>query len=580
MKIGPIAKFNKILCSLFIISLFVINFNLPKAAATGATLSISPATKRVNVGATITATLNVSPGSLPINAAEATITYSSSCLEFQSVSTTGSIFTFWTAQPTGGTASTTFGGGLADPGYSGTLGKILTLTFKAKRAGTATLTISGARVLANDGVGTDIYSSATGATYTVSGTATTTRRTTTTTTTLPTLKSTTHPNQDAWYNKRTVTLSWSGGTGATGYGYSFNQTPEADPSTSTYGNITSKTYEKVADGTWYFHLKAKTSSGYLTTVHYQIQIDTVAPEEFTVNVHQESGLINPRPSVTFETTDALSDIDKYEAKIDNGDAFTINSGDLLPVQHPGHHSITIKAYDKAGNIRESTATYRVQGIYPPTVIAMEKLVGILDPVCFEGYAEEGDRVYAYLDDKESSNFLVKDALLSNSGLANKLSPPSGSQVAWSFCYNKMLLPGDHTFRFNRIDQSGAESELTSAIKIKVEAGTVKLAGRTIPMMWIIFATSGLLFLAIILILFLLRKIRILINRGRDKFVSIASWLKNSARFSARIENDIDKVIPDRDISKEEAEEIKDKLKQDVVEEEKRFDNIVEEENTD
>jgi len=47
-------------------------------------------------------------------------------------------------------------GGLPNPGFSGSNGQIISIVFVAKKAGTASVVMSDASVLANDGLGTDV----------------------------------------------------------------------------------------------------------------------------------------------------------------------------------------------------------------------------------------------------------------------------------------------------------------------------------------------------------------------------------------------------------------------------------------
>ena len=136
-------------------------------AGGSASVLISTASGNYSVGSTVTASVYVNTGGVPINAVEGTVNYSSEYLEFQSVSTSDSIFAFWTRGPIGGGESTTFGGGLSYPGYTGSSGKILTITWKAKKEGSVSVNWSGVRVLANDGEGTNIYGAAYGANFTI-----------------------------------------------------------------------------------------------------------------------------------------------------------------------------------------------------------------------------------------------------------------------------------------------------------------------------------------------------------------------------------------------------------------------------
>jgi len=104
-----------------------------------------------------------------MNAAQATIIFPTDKLSVISVSTKYSIFSLMVENPTfsntGGSAG--FSGIVLNPGYTGKNGRLVTVNFAAKALGKATVTISGAQVLANDGVGTNILTGKGSATITI-----------------------------------------------------------------------------------------------------------------------------------------------------------------------------------------------------------------------------------------------------------------------------------------------------------------------------------------------------------------------------------------------------------------------------
>lgn len=575
-------KIRKVALSIFLILIVfnIFNFSIPqKVSAASASIFLSPASGTYKAGATVTTSIYVNSGGVSINAVEATVNYSPDYLRYVSFSTIGSIFSFWTLQPSATSTFTTFGGGLADPGYTGSSGKILTITWKAVKAGSAAVSVSGARVLANDGEGTNIFGSSGSARYTISDSSSPTPSPKTPAPpagpSVPTLKSTSHTDQNAWSTKKNVSFSWTPGRDNTGYYYSFNKVAQAEPSIDKPTTETKKTYENVEDGIWYFHLKAKTAKSVVSTVHFKVQIDTAPPKEFTVSMKQTGGLTNPKPIASFDIADDTSGIKKIEAKVDNDAFFAIKSGDALPFQHPGSHTIIIKAYDNAGNQREGTATFRVQGINPPIVSLKKTFYSLLDPICFTGYAAAGDTVYISLDDKEAGKFIVNDNLLKNKSLIDK-SPSGEIDTAWQYCYRSVIMPGNHVFRFSRINKDTVESEPTAKFIIKIEAATIKLRGYIFPMIWVLFLAAGLLFVAFLIILALLIKIRRLAVKNKDKFIPLVKWFKNTARFTTKVEGEIEKIIPERELTKKEVEEVKDELKKDIEKIEKEFDKEVEE----
>jgi hypothetical protein len=94
------------------------------------------------------------------NAVSASILYSSDFLTLVSISKSGSIITIWAEEPSYTQSNAQFEGVILNPGWSGTQGTVVTLTFIAKKTGNARISFISSSVLANDGKGTEIRKSA------------------------------------------------------------------------------------------------------------------------------------------------------------------------------------------------------------------------------------------------------------------------------------------------------------------------------------------------------------------------------------------------------------------------------------
>lgn len=123
-----------------------------------ATLSFSPSLKTVNAGDTFSVNVVVDSSDQEMNAASGVVTFPTDILEAKSVSKLGSIISLWVKEPTFSNSEgiVTFEGILLGPGYKGAQGKILTIAFKAKKTGQASIAYTNASILANDGSGTNI----------------------------------------------------------------------------------------------------------------------------------------------------------------------------------------------------------------------------------------------------------------------------------------------------------------------------------------------------------------------------------------------------------------------------------------
>src|SRR3989344_3321439 len=209
MKEGGIHKIF-LFFSLFIFSFFGVR------AADAATLYFSPSSGNFSVGNVFTVNVLVNTENADINNAETTVNFPSGLLEIISISKSGSIFSLWVDEPTfsNSVGTLSFNGGLPTPGFKGTVGKIISATFRVKRAGSASLVFSSAAVRANDGYGTDVFSSGAQASFNLIGeerpTAAPAEKALPTTVSIPkpAIKSTTHPDENKWYSNNDPFFEW------------------------------------------------------------------------------------------------------------------------------------------------------------------------------------------------------------------------------------------------------------------------------------------------------------------------------------------------------------------------------------
>lgn len=136
--------------------------------ASAATMSFG-GSRTFDVGDTFAIPVQVSTAAgESMNAVAATVRFPQAKLRVVSVADNG-IIDLWAEKPAYSNAegTVTFQGIAYNPGFAGTNGRVLTVTFRALAAGEATLSFSNASVLANDGNGTEILTSSRAATLTV-----------------------------------------------------------------------------------------------------------------------------------------------------------------------------------------------------------------------------------------------------------------------------------------------------------------------------------------------------------------------------------------------------------------------------
>jgi hypothetical protein len=359
---------------------FVFSFFVFPSFAHAASLYLSPSTGSYSAGATFTVGVYVSTTEAA-NAVSGSLSFSTANLEVSSLSTSGSIMSLWVQEPSysNSAGSVNFEGVILNPGYTGTSGKVATITFKTKGSGTAAVSMPTGSVLANDGLGTNILSSRGSGSYTIGTAGEPPKEETPAPITAPpgapSISSKTHPNPDGWYANSNPEFTWGLPRGVTGVNVLANQSAGTDPGTQSDGVMSRYTYTDVEDGTWYFHIRLQNEKGWGPVAHFKFQIDTVAPTPFTVSL-PDGGLIKAdAPTIRFETlsSDALSGISGYVFKVDGTEVARVEASKIteggtftLPNEASGEKTLVVEAFDQAGNkVETAPLPYTLQATEEP-----------------------------------------------------------------------------------------------------------------------------------------------------------------------------------------------------------------------
>jgi len=472
---------------LLVLLLFGLFFLAHPAQASAATMYFSPTAGTKYVGSSFTVAVLVDTGGTAANSFQADVRFPSDKLEVSSISTGGSVCTLFPFQPSYGTGTAQIQCGLPSPGYNGSGGKLGTITFTAKLSGTATVSLApSSQILANDGQGTNITSSLGNATFTIANPPTS----------VPTVTSTTHPSEAGWYKGTTVTLNWTGGY--SGYSYEFNQSADANPDTSSEGAATSKTYDGVKEGVWYFSLRGLGSSGWSGVVHFRVQIDTTPPNPFTP-LTDPVGETDVRPLISFATTDALSGIDHYELKLDKGEFFRAENPYRPDRISSGERTFLVRALDKAGNYTDASVKIRVKEIASPTIVSPSGgLLKFLEKMIIQGTGPIDSSITVFLNDKVIGQEIVV-----------------GKDGKWSYTYDQILFPGGYKL-YAVVTKDGIDSRPSNEVNFTVDAAVVSLGPLTLPAGLVILILLVLLAVAVGLASYFFLKVgrRVYLTAGR------------------------------------------------------------------
>ena len=560
---------------LFIVWLVVVItislINIKPTQAAGASLYLYPNTGTFVVGSTFKVSIKVNSGGQNINAAEGSIHFDTDKLSVVSVSKGGSIFNLWTTEPKASGGSISFGGGIPQPGYTGSAGHIITITFKAKKVGTAQVSFTSGAVLANDGKGTNILASMGSGSYTISPKVEAPKSSTKTiikeergskidqNRLKPNITSPTHPDQQAWYKERNVKFEWELPEGVTGVSLAFNHDPEADPGPISDGLFSSKEYKDVEDGVWYFHLKFKDKLGWGAIAHYRVQIDNSPPLPFKIEYKQENK--GDWPVLFFKTDDEVSGILKYEIIIGsleekgyeaNPDNPSLKVSDL----EVGKHVALIKAIDKAGNVTVSTGEFVIDPIEAPVITDYPRELKSSDKFFISGTAVSNATINVYIQkdnkilkkttesDKNGNWFLINDAHLEN-----------GRYVAWA----------------EAINSNGLKSNFSKKISFLVTPPIFARIGSFVINYFTVFVS--LLFMIILIVILLVYLVGIVRRRLKKETIEVEKVLHNNlVSLKKAIEQEINNLskLKDEKEYKSEQTKAKKRLKKKIEMTEKKI----------
>ena len=320
-----------------------------------AKLFLSPMTGSFLAGSTFEVAILLDSDGASINAVKADLKFPVDKLQVVKPSAGSSFISIWIDQPNysnkEGTIS--FTGGIPD-GIVTSSGVVSTIVFRVINPGEAIIEFQpSSSILANDGKGTNLLYKLIGARYNIlpkppEG---------------PQVFSTTHPDENQWYNNTNPIVSWKKDEGVTDFSFILDSFPETVPDNIIESSFTTKAFQDLASGLWYFHIKALKGDAWSPPTHFLLRIDAIAPADFEPKIEFLTAALIGRAFVSFFTTDALSGLDHYEVAVIDRAEPPINSPVFIEAESPyqlprfisGSIRVMVRALDKAGNVREKSA---------------------------------------------------------------------------------------------------------------------------------------------------------------------------------------------------------------------------------
>jgi len=468
------------------------------AVASAANVYFSPSSGSYAVGSTHSLAVYVSSADQAINAASGVISFPSDKLEVVSLSKTGSIFSLWVQEPSFSNSAGTvnFEGIVLNPGFTGSSGKAITITFRAKAAGNVSLTFSSGSVLANDGQGTNILSSLGNAQFSLGGAAVPgapeaeTPPTVIGTPAAPQISSPTHPDPNKWYAVNDAKFTWPLSSGVTGARLLVGKIPNAIPTVTYIPAVNSRELPDLADGIWYFHVRLQNNAGWGGISHFRFQIDTEKPSNFDIKEIERKGPTDPRVKFVFDSRDETSGVDYYEVQIDDGSpqAWRDDGSGVFetPALGPGKHMLIAKVFDKAGNSLANSAEFTIEALKSPTIIDHPKTLASGEVLIVKGTTYPNAQVVIWLQKEkdEPQSQIVK-------------SDDGGN---FTFVAEEKLKDGIYKLWAEVIDMRGARSKPTEKTTIVVEQPTIlKIGTQAVTILTIVVPLVALIILLLALI---------------------------------------------------------------------------------
>ncbi len=330
-------------------------------------MSFSPSSGSYEVGSSFTVGVYAESTAVVLNALSGVIAYPQDLLDLVSISKNQSVISLWVQEPTFSNTSGTAGfeGIVLNPGFIGSNGKLITLTFKVKAKGVSVLTFSSGSMLANDGEGSEVPSSKGKGQFTLTEATATqieqlapavpTQEKTKLLPALPVIASESNP-AGAWSSKVDGDFIFTIPNDVDALRLLLDETPSSTPTVVYEPAITSKKIFDIKEGISYLHVQYRNIYGWGTILHYTVQIDTKSPTSLGV---EETAV----GTFKFTAQDNLSGIALYRVHIDGGESTSIKSDGAYIYSvletTTGQHTLTVEVFDQAGN---STSTSRLFSI--------------------------------------------------------------------------------------------------------------------------------------------------------------------------------------------------------------------------
>ncbi len=243
------------------------------------------------------------------------------------------------------------------PGFSGAVGILAELLIQPLGTKPISLEFTDeTRVLANDGLGTDVLRKVTNGYYQVINEKFAEADTPNTVS----VYSPTHPNSNRWYKNNNLKLSWPGKPGVSYY-YSLSKNSDPTKEGRIFVTKNNSLSASLNDGVYYFHIQPMDANSKLGTVStFKVMIDASPPDKPVIKASAKTIKKGGVVRLYFTSSDKLSGLQSgFYAKTNGGTFFPVKPPFYAPFLNTGDYTIVVRVFDKADNFSESSINIHV-----------------------------------------------------------------------------------------------------------------------------------------------------------------------------------------------------------------------------
>lgn len=254
--------------------------------------------------------------------------------------------------------------GLPTPGFSELEGIVAELLVQPLTRGAFSLLFDEeeTKVLANDGLGTNVLRYFTNGSYQVAQSFEESGLLADEKIQEILIFSPTHPNQERWYNKKDINLAWK--FIHTSHTVAYRYLIDTDPNTvPREGALTKEEDVQVrvdADGVYWFHILAQEENGAEEVAHYKLRIDSTPPAAPTVRASADKVRKNEIVRLEFSSKDEHSGLQRTTYVKFNGIYLPVGPQLYTVFPSSGTLRVGVRVFDYAGNVSETEKIIEVE----------------------------------------------------------------------------------------------------------------------------------------------------------------------------------------------------------------------------